>query len=182
MYWIILAIVIIMLIICNRNILITKKAVNFQLHKSYIVDTNGIKENFQIVESTPFTFFIQIRNFDNLKEYFLKEFHLEIPDIDFDYDDSYMAISIGREIKELSYNGYLKGLNTPNTFAKAEITFAEEYYENIMYVYSMEKIFFTSSLVNDATKFYVIQGSKKLFLGNTIFDINEIKKDERQGM
>jgi len=149
--------------------------ISFQLYKSYEVNTNGILERLNIVEDSPFTFFIQIKNFDNLSEYFIKEFYLEIPKIEFNYQDKYMAITIGRELDEIKFNGFLGEPYAPNKFAKVDITFAEEYHRQMMYVYIMDKIFLCDSLIGEETSFYIINGIEKEFYGHSIFDLNERK-------
>jgi|GEM_PF-3786736 len=174
----VLIVIIAVVILTNANGYFARKdestVVNFEELGSYTVDTTGIRGRTLIAQGTPFTFFMQIKNFDNLQAYFLKEFDLEIPEIKFNNPDKYMAISIGRKVYEMSYNGFLGKPYTPNTFAKAEITFAEEYNEDTMYVYVMDKIIFTDSFVDSAyTKFYIMNGEDKVFWGNTISDINE---------
>lgn len=154
-----------------------REMVSFNLVGSYSVDTSGIREKEEIADGAPFTFFIQIRNVDDLKGYLIKEFCLDIPDINFNYPDKYMAISIGREVQELAYNGYLEEPYMPNTFAKAEITFAEQYHEQMLYVYAMDKVILTDSrlgLLNagHVTRFYLMKDKERVFWGNTIHDIN----------
>jgi len=173
--------------ITNSNDYFGKKeqsmVVNFEDLGSYTVDTTGIRGRTLIAQGTPFTFFMQIRNFDNLQAYFLEEFDLQIPEIKFNNSDKYMAISIGRKVCEMSHNGFLGKPYTPNTFAKAEITFSEEYNENTMYVYVMDKIIFTDSFADSAyTKFYIMKGENKVFLGNTISDINERESMDEGGL
>ena len=153
--------------------------VNLQLHGSYTVDTSGIRERERIADGTPFTFFVQIKNLDNVQEYFAQEYGLEFPDIDFDYENSYMAVTFGREIAGLTYNGYLGEPFTPNTFPKkVELTFAEEYRDKIMYVYVMDKITITLIALNgvssdDQCKIYLMENGEKMFWGDTISDINK---------
>ena len=171
--WIVIAILIIIAKVYEA--FPPKKTVDFQLLESYTVDTNEIREIWG-KEGVPFTFFKQIKVFDNLKEYLLKQFYLEIPDIVFDYENNYMAISIGREIKELAYAGYREETYTTNSIVNGEVTFEEKYHENTMYVYVMDKIFFDDGFVGDSsTKFYIMEGSKKVYYGNTIQNINGIK-------
>ena len=153
--------------------------VNLQLHGRYMVDTSGIREMEGITDGTPFTFFVQIKNLNNVQEYFAREYGLEFPDIDFNYENSYMAVTFGREIKELTYNGYLGEPFSPNTFPKkVELTFAEEYHDEIMYVYVMDKI--TISLIplngvssDEQCKIYLMENGEKMFWGDTIGDINK---------
>jgi hypothetical protein len=156
-----------------------RKMINFQLHGSYAVDTSGIRKRMMVADGTPFTFFIQIRNFDNLEEYFLKEYKLEIPYIEFNYENSYMAVTFGREIEELAYSGYLGEPFTPNTFPKkVELTFAEEYTDQIMYVYEMDKLMINLISLNgvhadDQCKIFLMKEDEKVFWGNSTSDINK---------
>jgi len=146
--------------------------ITFELYESYEVDTSGIREKFNIAENTPFTFFLQKTIFDNIAEYFIKSFYLEIPDIDFNYEDKYMAITIGRKLKEIRFNEFLGTPYIPNEIARVDITLSEEYYGQMMYVYVMDKIFLCGSLL-DGNSFYIMKGNKKEFCGYNTIDLNE---------
>lgn len=148
---------------------------NLQQYGSYTVDTDGIRELLRIKENTQFTYFIQIRDFNNIKEYFQKEFHLEIPELDLENDDSYAVISFGRELKEIKYK-YMQKPYNDGTVAKAEVTFDEEYHDKTMYVYIMNKI------VIGKANYYIMSGSNRIFWTDQVGLLNERKPDGQQGI
>ena len=169
-----ISIIIVIVILCPNFISSQnhdKGKIDFHMLNSYKVDTRGICKKLRIAEDSPFTCFLQITNFENLSEYFAKEFDFEIPEIDFNYQDKYMAITFGRELKEMEYE-FLGYPYKPNTIAKADITFSEEYDDKTMYVYVMDKIFLKDSLL-DGNSFYIMNGTEKELRGHNITDLNE---------
>jgi len=70
-------------------------------------------------------------------------------------EKNYVLLSFGRELKEIKYK-FLKKFDDGVT-AKAEITFFEEYQDDIMYVYFMEK-----SVCFWSCNYYIMKGSKRV--------------------
>lgn len=172
---IIITVIILSIIIFIVNYILSskqsKKNINFYLLNSYEVDLAGMCKKLAIVEDSPFTCFIQITNFENLTEYFADEYNLKFPEINFDYPDKYMAITFGRELKEMEY----KLPAVRHELYSADITFSEEYHKNTIYIYVMDKIFLIDSFneAGSGSSFYIMNDDKKDFLGHDITDYNE---------
>ena len=134
--------------------------INFYLHKSYEVDTSEIRTN-----DKPFTQFELVYNLNTWKQ--KGQFkNFAFPDFDFstdDFQDKYLAISFGREVLEMEIIG------ENNNQKEVAITYAEEYRSNTMFLYIMDKI----SIRNDeGSKFYIMNGTEKVFVGNSELDFN----------
>ena len=135
--------------------------IDLQLHGSYTVDTNRIKESERIKENTPFTFFIQTGINSNTKERLLNMYDLELPkellaDIYLYNKNGYIILTFGREVKEVTY----KFLNKTGISANAKVTFCEEYQENTMFAYFIaEEVSFHEEI------FYIMKDSKKVYWG-----------------
>ena len=148
-----------------------KDKISFSLLERYDIDTSGMRNRLRIKQGKPFTCFVQITVFENLYEYFTNEYHTEIPEIEFSYQDKYMLISFGRKVEEIAYE-FLGEPYAPNTVAIADITFSEEYSGEVMFVYAMDKIYLFDNL-DDGNSYYIMNGTEKEFYGHSIFDLNE---------
>ena len=151
-------------------------AIDYHLHRSYEVDTTGVRERLSVADGMPLTYFIFAKLPGGMEQYLLDEFYMEVPDLDLDEtdDDCYVIISIGREISDLAYNGFHDDFPS---MANAEITFSEDYHDQMIYIYIMEKIFITSGQMGTAT-FYVMRGEEKVFWGHDVRDLYETKWEE----
>jgi len=79
---------------------------DFRLLSSNIVDTNGIREKFDIGEEAPFTFFEQRQAFSDYLDFAFREYNLDLSVLDFDYSnyqDKFIAVTIGRNLVEIQY-------------------------------------------------------------------------------
>ena len=159
--------------------------VNFQLVGSYMVDTSVIREYFMINEGAPFTFFEQGRAFADYAQFALREYELDLSEIEFnadDHQDKYIVVTIGREILEMQYESIGEGW----TIVRAEVTFAEEYNAGIVYVYVMDQIQFFSSVVGNSMyfSFYIMSGTERILEGECIDTLNaqneEFKREFRE--
>jgi hypothetical protein len=104
--------------------------INFQLYKTYEVDTSGFYERFHIVEGTPFTDFVQAYNLDRLRKIGnYREVYSKLPAFDDvdpnDYQDKFLAVSFGRKVVEMEV---IKEAVPPSKSVEAAITFSEEYH------------------------------------------------------
>ena len=147
--------------------------INFELYGSYKIDTSGIIKwcALDLEEDTQFTFFFQVKDFENLQGETAEAFGFELSDHNFysdDYQNNYIALTVGRELKKLQYE-YREGHNQ----AFAEITFAEEYHDKIMYIYVMDKILlFPSDLSGVYNSFYIMNGEESVYYGDNILRLN----------
>ena len=150
---------------------------NYHLHESYMVDTTNIRQKLRIADGTPFTFFWQLKRLGDSKEHLMKEFGLEvstdIDNIDLAGEDKFLMITIGRELESVVYQFRGKPFK-PRTVAGAHIVFAEEYHEQMMYVYIMDKILLESSFIG-GNRFFIMKGTEVEFWGYTFYDINEFE-------
>ena len=110
----------------------------FRLYEKYEVDTSGLREIFRITEGTPFVYFLQVHNLDALRSRgdFTRS-NFGFPNFDFEsnyYQDNYLAISFGREVIEIKNRTVHYGR------VSAAITFAEEYHDDMMFLYIMDKV------------------------------------------
>jgi hypothetical protein len=143
--------------------------INFQLYKSYEADTDGLRKRFKIVEGAPFTWFVQICDL-SAWEGMLNSFNetkFEYKDFDFnfaDYPNKYLAITFGRELLEIKKIGFHSGQT------EAAITFAEEYYGDVMYFYIMDEVPLS---FGSGKEFYIMNGLEKVFQGYDDLDMNE---------
>jgi hypothetical protein len=157
------------------------RVMNMKFIGIYTVDMTGIREWFEVKDGTPFTCFLQIKDSERNEEYFAKQFGLNLSCIDFEhigYQDKYLVISFGRELVEIKYE-YLGKPYAHKTIARADITFAEDYHDQQIYLYAVDKVLLTSSVVG-GNAFYVIDGSDKRYWGDKIFDLNtRIANDEK---
>lgn len=146
--------------------------INFQLYKSYEVDTSGLRKKFLVVEGTPFVYFVQVYRLDSWKE--MGEFwetNFQFPEFDFDSDDfqdKHLVMSFGREVLEIEKIG--SHSHGDSEEIEAAITFGEEYHDQTMYLYIMDKIHLYMGL---GSEFYIMDGSEKIFQGYSIHDLNE---------
>ena len=160
-----------------------KGKISFHLYGSYTIDTSNIRQWFYVNEGAPFTCFLQVVSFESLEKNTAKEFGLDLSDVNFDYDkyqDKYLAITFGRELLEMEYE-YLRYPYKYRTVAKANITFSEEYQDQKMYIYVMDKIGLLDSVIGGNT-FYIMNGSDRVFWGHKIYDINEREPGEQLGL
>ena len=155
---------------------------NIQLQNSYIIDTTGIREKMHIVDGTPSTFFLQLKHPDDSKAYLLKEFNLEVSKEinDIGGEDKYLIITIGRKLESVLYKFQGKPY-LPRTFATADIVFSEKYYDQMMYVYTTDRVLLASSIIGGNT-FYIKDGTNQKILGHTIEDINVTKPCGKGGV
>lgn len=163
----------------------------FQLVGSYNVDTAGIRISFNIAEGAPVTFFDQIRNLQHYVENYAYEAHeLDLSGVNFeDYynPNKYYVITIGRELVEMRYE-LIDGPWEPDEmeWVRAEVIFAEDYNSNRLYLYVMDQIRFYNPILGGDMyfAFYTMQGSEKLYEGNSISHINtqneEFKRELRE--
>lgn len=153
---------------------------DLQLQGSHRIDTTGIRKYVGVKRNVPFTYFLQINGVKSIKpEYsiesanssILKDYGLELSDellADIASSDEswYILLSIGRELKEVKYR-YL-GYYSDGITSEAIVTFSEEYQDDVVYVYLVNKqLYFWEE------DYYVMNGDEKVFLGNNIRLINE---------
>jgi len=165
--------------------IVPESNLNFQLYRSYKVNTSGIRQCLYIPEKTQFTFFRQVSDLETWKS--LREFqktNFVFPAFDFtsaDYQDKYLLITFGREILSMRYKYFAEPFE-PNWLARADVTFAEEYHDEIMYLYFMDKIPLASPFLSGMTgagyhanRFYIMIGSERVFWGSKLEEINELE-------
>ena len=152
--------------------------IDFQLYDTYKVDASALRERLHVVEGTPFTYFIQIYSLDSWKQ--MSEFqdiHFDFSQVDFgpdDFQDKYFVASFGREVVEIqklrmAYD-YLDLDEDENTTIEAAVTFGEEYYDQTMFLYVMDRIHLLEGMANEC---YIMDGSEKVFKAYDILDFNE---------
>lgn len=151
--------------------------INFQLCKSYTIDSGNILKwcALDLEEDSPFTFFYQILDIENLQAGPAEGLNLEL--IDFNdnvYQNKYLVITVGRELIEMVYE-YREGFSSPF----AEITLGEEYHDKTMYVYIMDKILLWPSDLTGYNTFYIMNGTEKRCYGQDILELNnQILKEQ----
>ena len=147
--------------------------IDFQLLESYEVDTNGIREWLDVVEGNPFTFFFQYSTLKSFEDLSLEQFNLDLSEVDFnggDYQDKFIAITIGRKLVEMQYE-YLGEPYDLKFMTRADITFSEEYNNQVLYIYTIDKISLDSPFTGE-NAFYVLNGTEKVYLGSNMHEIN----------
>ena len=173
---------------CNRVANNTNKAmfrafqpgelIDFQLYNSYTIDTRGLREQFRVVEGTPYVFFQQLTmiNRNSWNSVFNRfrdiEARVEYDDFDFNFDDfsdNYFIITVGRELEEIRVIGMSESPHRPH-MPEVAVTFAEEYRDGALFIYTMDRIPFP---FEDASAFYFMEGSERVFMGSSIFDLME---------
>ena len=135
--------------------------VNFHLYRTYEIDTTEIS-----TRDSRFTRFEQVYDLDRWKKRGMFR-RFTFPDFDFsadDYQDKYLAVSFGREVLEM------EAIGTYNNSIEVAITYAEEYHDNTMFLYIMDKV----SLREDVgSEFYIMDGADKVFVGYDDLDIDQ---------
>ena len=152
--------------------------INFYLYNSYTVDTRGVAKSYSVAEGTPFTYFAQVYDLETWRELTdFEESGFEYPDFDFtsdDFRDKYLAVTFGRELLEMQYE-YCGEPWPSNYIAKADITFAEEYHDQTMFLYVMDKIPLLDNILgNYGNAFYIMDGKEKVYMGCDTVALNEI--------
>ena len=167
-----------------------KTDVSFELIESYSVDTSGIRKRFRIVDGTLFTYFIQFSDLKQMKTRLPRDFDVELSDFKFDstdYEDKFLAVTFGRKIVDFQYEYPDLGDQAPPDYAKkaymarAYMTFSEEYQEQSMYLYVMDKISFVY-IDSDVNELYVMNGSERIYLGESMLNINQRYPSDRPGV
>ncbi|MCL1858450.1 MAG: hypothetical protein FWF92_04380 [Oscillospiraceae bacterium] len=148
-----------------------ENTLNLQLHESYSINTSVIKEYIHIKENSSLTYFFRFRISDyRIMDTNMDEYKLELPDellndIASSGDINHVILSLGRELKEIKYK--FLGKFSDGVTSKAKITFCEEYKEDIIYAYFINKnIYFWEA------EYYIMENDAKVFLGNDIRYIN----------
>ena len=144
--------------------------INFQLYKSYEVDTSGLRKRFHVVEGTPFTWFVQLCNYSawNGMLNSFDERKLEYEDFEFEfanYPNNYLVVTFGRKLLEMKKIGFYSGQT------EVAVTFDEEYHGDVIYFYIMDKV---SLSFGSGSEFYVMDSSEKIYLGKNDLAMNEI--------
>ena len=144
--------------------------IGFYTHRRYTVDTSSLRESLGVLCKSQFVFFMQVTRLDNIRSMGeLAQRDFEFPDIDFELDDyreKYFAVSFGREVVEME----AIGLHPHRGEMLAAITFAEEYNEDVMFLYIMDKI---SLRLRSGSEFYYLEGSERVFKGTSDLDLFE---------
>jgi len=140
-----------------------------ELYDSYIVDTTGLRERLSMTEDSPLIFFMQIQNLETAKEHILKQYRIEINDLDLN-NKKYLVFTIGRKIEELEYER-IRGRNKNSI---ANVVLSNEHHENMIYIYLTERLSLPHSF-GYSTSFYVMDDEERVFLGSGVLSINERK-------
>jgi len=161
-----------LLVFCGEEIYGLSKgdSIDFQFHSRYEVDTSGLRERFGVVEGTQFTFIVQLGcviTWNGMLNS-LNNVRIEYDDYDFnfdDYPDKFLIITFGRELHEIQFIDMYASVSI-----LSDITFAEEYHGDVMFLYTMDAI---TLRMNKGGGYYIMSGEEKVFIGNNISDLNE---------
>lgn len=159
------------------NLFAEKHIANLQLQGKYTVDTSELRRRCGVQEESSFVYFWKVNSPDDMQAYLRKELSVEFPYINFNDEENCLVIAFGRPLKEVKYWD-VKDPHTDlgNIITRAEVTFEEEYHDNTAYAYLIEQV----DIVEE--HFYVMQGSKKVFLGEHVDDVNVRLSDGKQGV
>ena len=162
----------ILIYVVNNTINLKKSELH--LVKEFNVDLNNtqIYQSFNMKEGMPFTCFFQPRatNVEDIRNHYLKQYNIELPEFEFDFNNYNMAISFGRKIVDIKY--YKSSFGQSDSIKKAHITFDNEYSDGKVYIYQMDKIIVEDGLL-EGNYYYRMNGNKKEFVGRTVFDLNK---------
>ena len=150
------------------DIFAEKRIANLKLQGKYTVDTSGLRRKWDVQGGTPFICFWEVKSPDDMQAYLRKALSVEFPYVNFNNKENYLVIAFGSPLKEVKYWNVKNPLtDLGNIITRAEVTFEEEYHDNTAYAYLIEKL----NIVEE--RFYVMQGSKKVFFGKDVYEINE---------
>ncbi|MCL2049207.1 MAG: hypothetical protein FWG87_10835 [Defluviitaleaceae bacterium] len=148
--------------------------IDIQLYGKYEVDTSGLRKANRIAEGTSFTHFFQrrsIRGWRASESYGMPNFHFPFFDSEpEEFRYKYFAVSFGREIAEIRRVGKIH-----HDEFEVAVTFAEEYQGDVMFLYLMDEIPIWFEM---AREYYIMNGSKRVYIGDTSYDLNEFTKQE----
>jgi len=148
----------------------------FKFLGNYAVDTNDIRERLDIFIKGNFVFFEQADTFEDFVQLAYVDYNLDLSNIAFndaDYQDKFIVITIGRELEEIRYR-FLDIYPQAGGIARANVTFAEEYHEGILYIYAMDKIPLGNAILggSEVFSFFVMRGQGKILEGDSISTLN----------
>ena len=132
--------------------------VNFYLHDSYAVDTSVLFTEENAYEQ--FTYFELVYSLETFQTGKSAYRNFTFPEFDFtddDIKDKYLAVSFGREVLSIE-----KLDRCCDGQVEVAITYAEEYHDNTMFVYFMDKV---SIFMDEGSEFYIMKGTDKEFVG-----------------
>lgn len=150
--------------------------IDYWLYNSYTVDTDDVAKFFNLKDGQPFTFFEQVRDIETWKNLrWVKESNFPLSEFDFyseKFPGKYLAITFGRKLENLRWKPSEKALESNKEMVVAEVTFAKEYQAQTMYLYIMDPRPIFSASTGGYNVFYVMDDSKKIYLGDNILKIN----------
>jgi len=144
--------------------------VDFQLLANTEVDTSHIRSLVGMTENIYFTYFGQ-RGAEDLSSTLDRVYSLNIstfiPNFA-DYQNRFFLITIGRELVEMKYEWL------PYREPRFEMTFAEEYNANVLYLYAMDRIPMSDADMGGSHRFllYIMQGTERVFMGHDLAALN----------
>lgn len=142
-----------------------EEIVEVHLMKEIAVDTSEIYKVKSLKEGTPLTWAAQIGDTKD----FYDRYKIDLSDCGIDKDLANYVVSVGRRITDIRYSEDKK---TPHgDYYYAEITFAEDYADSMLYLYSTEKINFYHFQISTASV-YKMNGNNRELWGEGLRSIN----------
>ena len=169
---VVLILLTIILLIFNDRINLKQSELKLLNEVSVDLTKSKIFEELDINKNTLFTWFFQEKgtNVESIRNRYLDEYDIELPEFNSDFENHYIVVSFGRKIKEIQYyNPYFK----KSGFTRAHITFDDIYKEGGIYIYQMDKVLIEDGLL-DNNYYYIMNKGKKQFVGRNLFDLNKI--------